>query len=338
MARRDSRWCALLACLPFPASIYVLCVSSPAAAPRRPTAVRSLEGGERDEIRGRTLLHLGTALADRCSGWAAPMTATVRDWVPNFIVGVLSSIVATAVYKHWRDYQASTFETALVFVVVFLLVISSFLLRYYVSVAYRSGIVGYADSHRRGKGSPEAILARVRQDLCFMGAAASRWLEEPLNTEFKAMVKRLGPRTGRDAPVRVLILSPDSPFVSYVAASETTAERPLTEKIRHTVEKIAEYRRSKLDIDLRFYADPPLFRLAFVDDEWLYLGYYRPLSSGENSPQLILNNRRVPRSFYRDFKAYFEREWAQGAEPDWERYGGAPVAAPHSSAIGRRGR
>jgi hypothetical protein len=257
------------------------------------------------------------------------MTATTRHLAINILGSVLASGLAALlarIYQYYRKDQASPVEVVLVFVTVLSLATSLPFLRYYVSVAYRSGIVGVAHSHAYGKGSPKVILPRVRQNFCFMGVAARKWLECP---QFTPMLGQVGPRRGGEpyAPVRILILSPDSRFATDYAAYDATPEWPLRDRIEDTVKKVAGYRKLGFDIDLRLYADPPLFRLAFVDDEWLYLGYYRPLSSGENSPQLMLDNRRVPRSFYRDFKAYFDHKWKESTEPDWSLYGSEAATA-----------
>ena len=110
-------------------------------------------------------------------------------------------------------------------------------------------------------------------------------------------------------PVRVLVLSPDSRYVAWIATILREEPEEIKRKIRATVDDVRALKDRELHVELRFYDAPPTFRIVIVDEAEAYLSFYEAVPGGGNPPQFLFRSRRE-HSFFPAIQRHFDAIWA----------------------------
>ncbi len=182
--------------------------------------------------------------------------------------------------------------------------------------AYKNiGIVNIVQSMTGGKGSTETILKTVKNQFCFMGIAARKWINtEPL---LESIIKKVA---ARNRTMRFLLLNPDSPEAIRLSQIEHGNPDVVPEAIRDSLRNFKALREKGYNVDVKLYSCLPIFRIAIVNNETAYVGFYRAGTDGSNSPQLILSSK-ANITYFQPFTELFNDTWDRTAvDVDWDQY------------------
>jgi hypothetical protein len=223
----------------------------------------------------------------------------------NLLAGILLYFLLPILQKNLFALGVTIGTTAVTFACIFL------------TRRYRRfrhfGIARMLPSVNEGKGSTASILKSVEVSFAFMGIAARRWI----NTEpvIDRLVKEI---CNPNRPVRFLLLDPDSQEAVRQSKVLNGNDRDVPDSIRRSLNTFKSWRANGCNIEVKLYNFLPVFRIAMVDDDTAYVGFYRGGMARTDSPQLVLDHEGHP-SFFQPFKDYFEMNWAAATEVDWAK-------------------
>jgi len=164
------------------------------------------------------------------------------------------------------------------------------------------GITDIASSTVTGIGSTERILDQCNNCFYFMGIAANKWMKKANNFE-KTMTRILA----RNGSVFFAMLNPMCPDAKKMSIASGQPENHLQMVIINNIKQLYKYKKMGLDIQVKVYSHIPIFRIAIVNDETIFVGFYRVDDSGDDIPQLILKGK--DELLYQQFKDYFNITW-----------------------------
>lgn len=191
------------------------------------------------------------------------------------------------------------------------------------------GIVDILNSQIEGPGSTKAFMNKANQEICFVGIAASKWVNE--TEEFENMLRRIcGHQSGK---IRFLLLSPDSDAAHRLnVASRKEGELTVPDKINSSLKKISEIvRKLNQEADdinyaqnfkVRLYSQMPIYRLTLIDHSSAYFSFYRLNSDGKKLKQLQIESEKVHKkqsnNIYNALAEYFENIWDSSERVDFD--------------------
>jgi hypothetical protein len=164
-------------------------------------------------------------------------------------------------------------------------------------------------------------LAMCKNSLDFLGIGANKLISE--RDAFRDAIKRCN----RDyRPIRFLLCPPDHPDLLDVARQAGRPEKEYQETVRNSLRELYKLKVDDArNIEVRFYAKLPLFRLMFINDSFCLVSHYiLAEGSGAQLSQLHiwrhLPFRRDKETLYYPFKKYFEALWGEATPWDYERH------------------
>lgn len=164
------------------------------------------------------------------------------------------------------------------------------------------GITKVVPSTVEGEGSTNNILAECDDYFFFMGIAATKWVKGAKN--FDQTMKKLLARNGT---VHIIMLNPMSTSAKNMSIASEKAEIFLRDSILKNIKELKVYKDMGLDITIKVYAHMPIFRIAIVDNEKIYVGHYRVNSDGVDLQQLILQGK--DKILFKQFADYCNVTW-----------------------------
>ncbi len=164
------------------------------------------------------------------------------------------------------------------------------------------GIVEMLSSTIEGEGSTEKILVGCDNHFFFMGIAATKWIKGAKN--FDETMKRLLARNGK---VQIIMLNPMSKFAKNMSIASGKAENYLQNSIIKNMKELKTYKELGLNITVKVYSHMPIFRIAVVDDEKIYVGHYRVNSDGTSLSQIKLQGK--DKILFKQFLDYCNVTW-----------------------------
>lgn len=190
------------------------------------------------------------------------------------------------------------------------------------------GIINILNSQIKGPGSTKAFMQKANQEICFVGIAASKWVNEA--EEFENMIRRIcGHQSGK---IRFLLLSPNSDAAYRLnVASRKEGELSVQDKINNSLNKIKEI-VNKLDKEaaninyaqnfkVKLYSQMPIYRLTLIDRSSAYFSFYRLNNDGKKLKQLQIESERVQdkksNNIYNALAEYFENIWESTESVDY---------------------
>lgn len=124
-----------------------------------------------------------------------------------------------------------------------------------------------------------------------------------------------------------LLLDPNSKEAQKISLLEYGNPAALPSLIKASLRVFRQLRDAGCPIDVKLYQSTPIFRLTIVNNSAIYLGSYRSLNPGEDSPQAVLScNPRA--SLFQPCRSYFEHMWLcpQCVNVNWDLV--QPLRAP----------
>jgi hypothetical protein len=178
--------------------------------------------------------------------------------------------------------------------------------------------IGVVDAYSTTVGGVnyKRALSMATKSMDFLGIGGDKITIEP---EFEEAMVRCA---SSNQKVRFLLSPHYNPVLEKVARLNGTSAGSYGDKVKQSVTRIAELRKSRsLDIEVRYYAakhdkDYQQFRLMFINDHlclWSWTVWGKHI--GRDNPQVILKNLdhdaqvRVP-SAYKAFKDHFDALWS----------------------------
>jgi len=209
------------------------------------------------------------------------------------------------------DNEASTlyFIFFIIFSVIFCVIIWKDLSQF-----WYIGILGVDRKIDTGVDFDKSLLL-CKNQLAFLGIGASKLTKSP---EFeKAMF-----RCRQDRPIKFLLCKPSDEYLISAAKRANQAEDKYKDVVIASLKTIADLKLNrKLNIEVRFYSEKPLFRLMFIDDAICLLSSYAKfgVSDGSEVPQLHLKNMTgsdYSISLFSPMEQYFN--WLWNVSEDWD--------------------
>lgn len=164
------------------------------------------------------------------------------------------------------------------------------------------GIVKIVPSTITGEGSTEYILSECDDHFFFMGIAATKWIRGAKNFD-KTMKKLLA----RNGTVRIVMLNPMSTSAKNMSIASEKSDNYLREIILKNMKDLKVYRDFGMDIAIKVYSHIPIFRIAIVDNEKIYVGHYRINDDGGDLSQMVLQGK--DKILFRQFFDYCSVIW-----------------------------
>jgi hypothetical protein len=235
------------------------------------------------------------------------LSEIIIGFVVNIIAGVILYFFLPIFVNHpenWLLLVGTVIITTLITLLGFTL--------HKLKVLRRIGIFDVALSMTEGKGSTESILKTVNDDFSFMGIAANKWIRTgPLLEE---TIKKVCARNNRS---RFLLLNPDSSEARRLSQLQHGDSNYTPRLIMESLHSLKVLHEMGCNVDVKLYSFLPIFRLAIIDENIIYLGYYRSRGAGQDSPQLLLS-REDRTSYFQPFREYFEDIWNNfSIDLDW---------------------
>lgn len=166
-------------------------------------------------------------------------------------------------------------------------------------------------------------LKLAKNQLDFLGTGAAKLTST--GVVFEEALTRCH-REGR--PVRFLLMHPHGPALQRAARRAGVAPNEYQRRVEESLKKIGEIvQRRSLNVEVRLYKEPSVFRLMFIDEVLClasYNVYGEGLGDGSQLPQLhvVRGASQVDtRSFYYPLAEYFRDRW-EDAEP-WDLRAGS---------------
>jgi len=171
--------------------------------------------------------------------------------------------------------------------------------------------------------NPSDALRMCTNNFKFLGIAANKLVH---SNEFQGALKRCG--VGAE-PIEFLLLSYESRTLQFAAARASRAAEEYKNMVKYTLERLKKYKEEDgYNIQVRLYKlerdeDVPIFRLFFVDNQFVLVSYYvLGEGSGLQMPQIqVVKNtwRKRTRTFYYAFDHYFKYLWVRSEPYDFSR-------------------
>lgn len=245
-----------------------------------------------------------------------------------YTIEIVISIIGGLILLIIQQKFSLTWVKAILFIVGILIIV---LLVYLVQmmIKIRSlGIVNILNSQIEGPGSTKVFMQKANQEVCFVGIAASKWINE--EEEFENMIRRIcGHQSGK---IRFLLLSPDSDAAHRLnVASRKEGELSIQDKINNSLKRITEI-VDKLDNEaaninyaqnfkIKLYSQMPVYRLTLIDHSSAYFSFYRLNNDGKKLKQLQIQSEKIhskqSNNIYNALAEYFENIWESTESVDY---------------------
>jgi hypothetical protein len=161
-------------------------------------------------------------------------------------------------------------------------------------------------------------LNLCKSTLEFLGTGASKLSKL---SEFEGALVRCR----NDRPARFLLSKPDADVLERAAKRAGVDIEHYSHTVTESLRRIAKLVHGRgLNIEVRFYSRPPVFRLMFIDRALCLVSYnYYGEGDGSQLPQLCLRRVKGGRevgSFYWAVEKYFDELWEDSDIWDPEEY------------------
>lgn len=233
-----------------------------------------------------------------------------KDILVNTIAGIVVLIIPRITDRLFSDADnILTVQIAAIAIIVITNIISNLMLKKgkksndeQVQILEQMGIVKIVPTTTEGEGSTESILSECDNNFSFMGIAANKWIHGAMN--FDMTMKKILARNGS---VRFILLNPISITAKNMSIASQQVDSYMREKILNNIRELKKYYDLGLKIQVKVFSYMPVFRIAIVDDEKIFLGHYKVNNDGSHLPQLILQGKN--KILFRQFWDYFNVTW-----------------------------
>lgn len=243
----------------------------------------------------------------------------IMERLKHYAIEIVIAIVGGLILLIVQQMFSLTWAKALL-VIAGILIIIFLIYLIQMMIKIRSlGIINILNSQIKGSGSTKAFMQKANQEICFIGIAASKWVNE--SKEFEDMIRRIcGHQAGK---IRFLLLSPNSVAAHRLnVASRKEGELTVQEKINTSLMKITEIVKKlnqEADVnyaqnfEVKLYSQMPIYRLTLIDRSSAYFSFYQLNNDGKKVKQLQIKSKRVhskqSNNIYNALAEYFENIW-----------------------------
>ena len=245
--------------------------------------------------------------------------------VNNVVLPLGISILAGLIVWVLQAFFTLTWGLVLVTFIFILCVIVTVYLGYTYIKVRKLGIVRILGCSDKGEGRTRSYMKRANREICFVGIAASKWINE--KDIFEKTIRRICALKG--GKIRFLLLNPDSEAAKKLsmANGESGNELVVRRKIIASLESI-DGLMEKLEketgvlsfstsLEIRLYNQMPVFRLTLIDNSIAYFCFYRFRCDGSKLKQLVIKPSKYEGGVFRDndnnifnsMSDYFENIW-----------------------------
>lgn len=240
----------------------------------------------------------------------------LKQYAIEIVISVIGGLILFVIQQ---QISLTWVKSILIIAGILIIVLIVYLVQMMIKI--RSlGIVNILNSQIKGPGSTKAFMKKANQEICFVGIAASKWVNE--TEEFENMIRRIcGHQAGK---IRFLLLSPHSEAARRLnVAARAQGQKSIQEKIDYSLEKITEI-LNKLNKEanginyaqnfkVKLYSQMPIYRLTLIDHSSAYFSFYRLNDDGKKLKQLQIVSEREQHNpsnnIYNSLAEYFENIW-----------------------------
>lgn len=235
----------------------------------------------------------------------------------DLVKGIVSSFIVATFFFFLPSVAKSPYRWL---IVVLLVTVANltwlfFILFRWIFRLRKIGIKNVVLSMTRGQGSTKSILQTVVHQFSFMGIAAKKWIDK--EEDLETVMKKIGGFM-RSEPLRFLLLDPGSNVAKNISKTQYHGdETKIPKLIQDSIDYLKKMRKERdHKIELKLYSFQPIFRIAIVNNNKAYVGFYRgDAKEGKDSPQLILDlDKQQEISYFLPFREYYKEIWENRSE------------------------
>lgn len=249
----------------------------------------------------------------------------LKQYAIEIVVSLIGGLILIVIQQ---KFSLTWVKSIFIIIGILIIVLMVYLVQMMIKI--RSlGIVNILNSQIKGQGSTKAFMQKANQEICFVGIAASKWVNE--KEEFENMIRRIcGHQSGK---IRFLLLSPNSDAAHRLnVASQNPGEKSVQDKIIYSLNKITEI-VNNLDKEaaninyaqnfkVKLYSQMPIYRLTLIDHSSAYFSFYRLDNDGKKLKQLQIESEKVQskqsNNIYNALAEYFENIWESTESIDYD--------------------
>jgi hypothetical protein len=225
---------------------------------------------------------------------------SVNKWLPTLASGVVVGVVAAYVY-------AAGLKWTILLLGVFPLI--------YLGYLWASGVaslnIRFVHAKWTASEGPELkLIKECNSTFAFMTITGRTSLHR---ADIEAAIKQRA--TAKQCKFRFLLLNPESGYLEPFCRNEGSSAEQTRDKIIATTRALLRLAsENALDVEVRWYDEYPIWRIVFVDDAVVHVGYYERGRKGYEGPRLVCPQSRHG-GLYVPFLNTLEQAWENGVDP-----------------------
>jgi hypothetical protein len=225
---------------------------------------------------------------------------SLNRWIPNLASGIVVGVVAAYVYAAGLKWT---------------ILLLGLLPLAYLGFIWASGIarlnIRFVHAKWTGREAPEVrMIKECSSTFAFMTITGRTSLHR---ADIEAAIKERG--VTRRCNFRFLLLHPLSRHLVPFCESEGSSIEQTRDKIITTTKSLLRLAsENALDVEVRWYDEYPIWRIAALDDVVVHVGYYQRGRKGYEGPRMVCPRSRRG-GLYVPFVYALERAWADGIDP-----------------------
>jgi len=179
------------------------------------------------------------------------------------------------------------------------------------------GISKILNSSVKGDGSTMSYMKSANSSICFVGIAASKWIEKGDELE-KAIRTICSLNTGY---IKFLLLNPNSLAAKKLSLAGSQNADQVGEKINRSLSSIKklidrlsnDYPQALNKFEIKLYDQMPVFRLAIIDNRRAYFCFYQLGCDGSKLKQFVIKPKQRDnpntQNIFNSMSEYFDSLW-----------------------------
>lgn len=221
-------------------------------------------------------------------------------------IGITGSLAATIIYSVVRGVSPEVGAIVALSLICVGLVILHFLTQHASPGLPMPNAAGISDIQSPAGTTAASLMLTAINSVDFWGISARRTFSDP------AVKRHLIGLLAKGGTVRVLLLDPDSHYVTLRAAAEHDSPTPWSREINATADRLTAWHDGEswdpTQLKIRFYDAMPIWRALYIDNNRLHLHYFLDAKQGPESPLILVE--RGQDSIYWAYRSAFEYAWS----------------------------
>lgn len=218
----------------------------------------------------------------------------IKSVMKDLFIAVAAAVVAGLILSYLENNDIFSSLNILVIVVASVLVGICIYLSLFVFRCRSHGIIKILGSSVKGEGSTASYMSKATHSICFVGIAASKWVNNADLLE-KTIRSICSLNSGY---IKFLLLNPNSQAVAKLSlAQESHNDDDVKKKIENALNKLQEiiarlsqqYPKVLDKFEIRLYDQMPVYRLTILDNNKAYFCFYQRGCDGSKLKQFLIN-------------------------------------------------